>query len=114
VYYSVYDRLTQYDINHVVQPMLAESWDVATDFMSIKFNLRKGMQWHTGRDFTSDDVKWNLLRVRDGMEQQDFVDAAYADAGEDADLYDRVAPFAQSWFGLRRYWDKRLEEQAAT
>jgi hypothetical protein len=30
VYYSVYDRLTQYDINHVVQPMLAESWDIAT------------------------------------------------------------------------------------
>jgi len=46
-------------------------------------------------------------RVRDGMEQQAFVDAARADAGEDADLYDRVAPFWQSWHGLKRYWEKR-------
>jgi glyoxylase-like metal-dependent hydrolase (beta-lactamase superfamily II) len=46
-------------------------------------------------------------RVRDGMGQQAFVDAARADAGDDADLYDRVAPFWQSWQGLRRYWDKR-------
>ena len=28
VYYTVYDRLTEYDVNHNVQPMLAESWDV--------------------------------------------------------------------------------------
>ena len=46
------------------QPMLAESWDVAPDFKQIKFNLRKGVTCHTGREFTSDDVKWNLLRVR--------------------------------------------------
>jgi glyoxylase-like metal-dependent hydrolase (beta-lactamase superfamily II) len=46
-------------------------------------------------------------RVHDGMEQQDFVDAARADAGVDADLYDRVAPFWQSWHGMKRYWEKR-------
>jgi glyoxylase-like metal-dependent hydrolase (beta-lactamase superfamily II) len=48
-------------------------------------------------------------RVRDGMSVDDFVEAARADAGEDADVYDRVAPFWQSWHGLRRYWDKRAE-----
>ena len=46
-------------------------------------------------------------RVRDGIDQQAFVDAARADAGDDADLYDRVAPFWQSWQGMKRYWDKR-------
>jgi len=46
-------------------------------------------------------------RVRDGMEQQAFVEAAQADAGEDADLYDRVAPFWQSWQGMKRYWETR-------
>jgi glyoxylase-like metal-dependent hydrolase (beta-lactamase superfamily II) len=48
-------------------------------------------------------------RVRDGIDQQTFVDAARADAGEDADLYDRVAPFWQSWAGMKRYWEKRGE-----
>jgi glyoxylase-like metal-dependent hydrolase (beta-lactamase superfamily II) len=46
-------------------------------------------------------------RVGDGMEQEEFVAAARADAGDDADLYDRVAPFWQSWAGLKRYWDTR-------
>ncbi|HEY8645123.1 MAG TPA: MBL fold metallo-hydrolase [Gaiellaceae bacterium] len=46
-------------------------------------------------------------RVRDGMEQEAFVEAARADAGVDSDLYDRVAPFWQSWQGLKRYWEKR-------
>jgi glyoxylase-like metal-dependent hydrolase (beta-lactamase superfamily II) len=46
-------------------------------------------------------------RVGAGMEQQAFVEAAQADAGEDADLYDRVAPFWQSWQGMKRYWEKR-------
>src|SRR6185437_1740433 len=48
VYYAVYDRLTQYDINHNVQPMLAESWDISSDYTSVKFSLRKGVQFHNG------------------------------------------------------------------
>jgi glyoxylase-like metal-dependent hydrolase (beta-lactamase superfamily II) len=51
-------------------------------------------------------------RVADGMELGEFVAAARADAGHDADFYDRVAPFWQSWHGLRRYWDKRGEAAA--
>lgn len=50
--------------------------------------------------------RW-AARVRDGMSQEAFVDAALADAGDDSETYDRVAPFWQSWQGLRRYWDTR-------
>jgi glyoxylase-like metal-dependent hydrolase (beta-lactamase superfamily II) len=50
--------------------------------------------------------RW-AARVRDGMTQEAFVDAARADAGDDSDDYDQVAPFWQSWHGLRRYWDTR-------
>ena len=63
--FLAFDRIIQYDDQLHPQPMLAESWDLSTDLRQIKFNLRKGVQWHTGREFTSDDVKWNLLRVRD-------------------------------------------------
>jgi peptide/nickel transport system substrate-binding protein len=65
VYYTVYDRLTQFDINHNVQPMLAESWDISSDFTSIKFNLRKGVQFHNGTELDSNAVKFNSERARD-------------------------------------------------
>ena len=44
-------------------------------------------------------------RVADGMSERDFVTAARADAGEEADRYDRVAPLWQSYLGMKRYWD---------
>ena len=43
-YYNVYDRLTQYDLNHSLQPMLAESWDISSDFKS-KSELMFGSSW---------------------------------------------------------------------
>jgi peptide/nickel transport system substrate-binding protein len=61
----IYDRLTAYDSNLKPGPMLAESWELSSDYKQIKFNLRKGVQWHNGRELTSDDVKYNVLRVRD-------------------------------------------------
>src|ERR1700736_5407951 len=60
-----FDRLTAYDARLRPQPMLAESWEVSSDYREVKLNLRKGVQWHSGREFTSDDVKYNFLRVRD-------------------------------------------------
>ena len=63
--WTVYDRLIQYDAAGKAQPMLAESWDLTGDYKQVKFNLRKGVQFHTGRELTSDDIKWNILRVRD-------------------------------------------------
>jgi glyoxylase-like metal-dependent hydrolase (beta-lactamase superfamily II) len=51
-------------------------------------------------------------RVGEGMTIEEFVAAGLADAGDDAGLYDTVAPYWQSWHGLRRYWDKRAERAA--
>jgi peptide/nickel transport system substrate-binding protein len=65
IYYTVYDRLTQYDINHNVQPMLAESWDISSDYTTIKFNLRKGVQFHNGAELDAAAVKFNSERARD-------------------------------------------------
>jgi peptide/nickel transport system substrate-binding protein len=61
----VFDQLTNYNSDSQPQPMLAESWDPGGDYKQIKLNLRKGVQWHTGRDFTSDDVKYNIIRAQD-------------------------------------------------
>jgi peptide/nickel transport system substrate-binding protein len=64
----VFDRLTAYDASLTPQPMLAESWDFSSDYKSFKLNLRKGVQYHSGRELTSEDVKYSLLRPRaDGV-----------------------------------------------
>ena len=60
-----FDRLTAYDAELKPQPMLAESWELSSDSKQIKLNLRKGVQFHSGRELTSDDVKCNILCVRD-------------------------------------------------
>jgi glyoxylase-like metal-dependent hydrolase (beta-lactamase superfamily II) len=71
----------------------------------IHFGVHDDVGAHLDRLETELD-RW-AARVRDGMQQEAFVDAARADAGKDADRYDRVAPFWQSWAGLKRYWETR-------
>jgi peptide/nickel transport system substrate-binding protein len=60
-----FDRLTAYDANLKPQPMLAESWELSSDAKRLKLNLRKGVQFHNGREFSSEDVKFNVMWVRD-------------------------------------------------
>jgi glyoxylase-like metal-dependent hydrolase (beta-lactamase superfamily II) len=50
-------------------------------------------------------------RVRQGMSEEEFIEAARADLEEEegeAPYYERAAPFWQSYLGLKRYWDKQL------
>ena len=61
----VYDRLIALDLHAQPTPMLAESWDLSPDYRQIKFKLRSGVQFHTGRELTSDDVRYTFDRIRD-------------------------------------------------
>jgi peptide/nickel transport system substrate-binding protein len=63
--FAVLDRLIDYDDQLQPRPQLAESWEQSSDLKQIKVNVRKGVQWHDGREMTSDDVKYSMLRVRD-------------------------------------------------
>jgi glyoxylase-like metal-dependent hydrolase (beta-lactamase superfamily II) len=50
-------------------------------------------------------------RVRQGLSEEQFVEAVREDLEEeagDAPYYERAAPLWQSYRGLRRYWDKQL------
>ncbi len=51
--------------------------------------------------------RWAEL-VRSGLDAEEFAIEARRGAGPDAEVYDTVAPYDQSWQGLRRYWDKRV------
>jgi peptide/nickel transport system substrate-binding protein len=60
-----FDKLIDIDQSGVPQPKLATSWEMAPDFKQLKLNLRQGVKFHSGRELTSEDVKWNLDRTHD-------------------------------------------------
>ncbi len=61
----IYDTLVTVDANLKVIPALAESWKFSDDGLSLTLNLRKGVKFHGGQDFTSADVKYTLSRIQD-------------------------------------------------
>jgi glyoxylase-like metal-dependent hydrolase (beta-lactamase superfamily II) len=71
----------------------------------IHFGVYDDVATHLAR-FDADLDIW-AERVGAGMELDEFVELARADAGDDADAYDKIAPLWQCWHGLKRYWDKR-------
>jgi dipeptide transport system substrate-binding protein len=65
----VYNRLTEFKRGTVeVGPGLAESWDIADGGKTITFHLRKGVKWHSNkefkptREFNADDVLFSFNR----------------------------------------------------
>jgi glyoxylase-like metal-dependent hydrolase (beta-lactamase superfamily II) len=78
----------------------------------IHFGFHEDVDAHLDRLETELD-RWAGW-VGGGMDADAFVEAARAEANKDADEYERVAPFVQSWHGLRRYWDKRREREPAS
>ncbi len=67
----VYNSLLeyQYDIGDNVGfpskivPGLAERWSVSNDGLTYTFNLRKGVKFHDGKEFTSADAKFSIERI---------------------------------------------------
>lgn len=64
-YLAVYDTLTLYDEDLEPQPRLAQSWEWNEDFTQLTMQLRADVQFHTGREMTAEDVKWNIEKVQE-------------------------------------------------
>ncbi|NCT90791.1 ABC transporter substrate-binding protein [Cellulomonas sp. APG4] len=62
---NVFDTLVEPDENLEMQPALAESWEVSDDQLTWTFDLRDGVTWHDGSDFTADDVVYSYTRIID-------------------------------------------------
>ncbi|MDA1090978.1 MAG: ABC transporter substrate-binding protein [Proteobacteria bacterium] len=58
---KIYESLLEYEgAGLTPKPGLAESWAVSPDQLTYTFKLRKGVKWHDGKDFTSEDVKFSI------------------------------------------------------
>jgi len=57
---TLYDALACYDREMNLQPQLAEKWQFTDGGKTVTFKLREGVKYHSGREFTSADVKASL------------------------------------------------------
>jgi peptide/nickel transport system substrate-binding protein len=59
----LYEGLYRAEPDGTLTPMLAESWKLSDDSMTVTFNLRKGIKFHDGTDFNAEAAAFNLSRV---------------------------------------------------
>jgi len=57
---ALYNTLARYDAQLKPQPELAEAWEISADGKTLTLKLRQGVKFHSGREFTSADVKHSV------------------------------------------------------
>ncbi|MBI9079747.1 MAG: ABC transporter substrate-binding protein [Pseudodesulfovibrio sp.] len=61
--HMVFDSLTRYDKDMNFVPRLATKWERIDD-LTIRFHLRQGVKFHSGNEFTAEDVAFTLARLK--------------------------------------------------
>jgi peptide/nickel transport system substrate-binding protein len=61
---NVYEGLVELDQSGEIVPLLAEEWTVSEDRKTYTFTLQEGVTFSNGDEFTADDVKFSLDRVK--------------------------------------------------
>ena len=61
----IYEPLVRTDTELNIIPALAETWAFSDDGMQLTFNLRQGVKFHDGSDFTAEDVIASYERILD-------------------------------------------------
>lgn len=61
---QMFDGLIEYNLRtYQIEPALATRWTVTNGGTVYTFDLRQGVKWHDGRDFTADDVVFTFTQI---------------------------------------------------
>lgn len=60
-----YNRLVEWSAEGKLEPSLAQSWSTSADGKTWTFRLRRGVNFHNGRELVAADVKYSYERVLD-------------------------------------------------
>jgi glyoxylase-like metal-dependent hydrolase (beta-lactamase superfamily II) len=74
----------------------------------IHFGVAEDPQPHIA-DLRARLERWTAW-VGDGMSREEFAQVGVEDLGADRDVYEHAMPLWQSYAGLERYWQKKLED----
>jgi peptide/nickel transport system substrate-binding protein len=70
--HNLYEGLIHRSYDLSLHPALATDWK-QTDDVTWRFNLRKGVKFHNGNDFTADDVLISFKRIQEPASNMTFV-----------------------------------------
>lgn len=65
-----FESLATTDVENIVRPRVAESWQATDDLTEWTLHLDRNVTWHNGDPLTASDVIWNMNRA--GMEGRAF------------------------------------------
>ncbi len=65
--HMIFDPLVRWNSEMQFDSRLAESWK-RLDKHTVRFNLRKGVKFHSGNDFTAADVAWTFNRLKESAD----------------------------------------------
>ena len=63
--YAILEPLVTFAHDLSLEPRLAADWELSEDGLTLSFELREGVMWHHGREFTSEDVRYTFEWVLD-------------------------------------------------
>lgn len=120
--YAVFQTLTlENPTSGVPTPVLATSWTIAPNGLSMTINLRHGVTFHTGRTFTSADVVFTMHQMQNpavstqGAELADNISSIKARGPYQVDLtFKRPMPNVFDLFDIMPIVDKDTYSQLAS